>query len=101
MLLFGDVLDELKNGQCLTRMAWTPDGEKYAKWITLRPAATYKKDSELFEDSEVLMTYALGIRSKSVDVASCIVLKDADGSLVFGWLPSTVDMFANDWLVIP
>lgn len=35
----------------------------------------------------------------SAGMAASIVMKTADGSLVFGWLASQTDMLAEDWRV--
>jgi len=90
---FGAALAALKDGERVARHGWNGRG----MWLALWSAGTYDADSELFENCPAARTFALACAGKSADVAPCIVMKAADGALVFGWLASQTDMLADDW----
>ncbi len=93
---FGAAITALKSGKCVQRKGW--NGKNM--WLALWTAGTYLASSELFENAPAICAYLNeNVRSKSGDVGASIVMKTADGSLVFGWLASQTDMLAEDWVV--
>lgn len=95
-LSFSTALAMLKRGHRIAREGWNGKG----MWLALWSPGTYKGTSELFENAPALREHAVGTASKSLDVAGCIVMHAADGSIVFGWLASQTDMLADDWIVL-
>lgn len=90
---FGQALEALKLGSRVRRSGWNGKG----MWLALWGPGTYQATSILFENCQPARDYATSCRSGSADVAGCIVMRAADGSLVFGWLASQTDMLADDW----
>ncbi|MGL4255601.1 MAG: DUF2829 domain-containing protein [Microbacterium sp.] len=95
-LSFGGALTHLRHGARVTRAGWNDKGV----WLALWSPGTYHATSELFENAPTLRLHANEAASRSLDVAACIVMKAADGSVVFGWTPSLTDMLAEDWEVV-
>ncbi len=95
-MTFGEALEALKAGKRVARSGW--NGKNM--WLALWPAGTWHATSGLFEDAPALREHALANRSKSADVGPCIVMRAADGLLVFGWLASQTDMLASDWELV-
>lgn len=93
---FSNALTALKAGYRVRRKGWNGKG----MWLALWSAGTYRATSELFENSPALRMHAQLAASKSLDVAASIVMKTADGSIVFGWLASQTDLLAEDWEVL-
>lgn len=95
-MTFGAALEACRGGQRVARSGWNGRG----MWVAYWAPGTYAASSELFENCRPARVHAESARSKSVDVAGCLVLKAADGMLVFGWLASQTDMLALDWEVV-
>lgn len=93
---FGWALHQLKAGKRVRRAGW--NGKNM--WLALWTAGTYPFESALFENCSWAREHAASARSLTADVAGSIVLKAADGSLVFGWLASQTDMLAEDWELV-
>jgi hypothetical protein len=93
---FSDALEALKDGERVRRSGWNGKG----MWLALWHPGTYKLGSELLENCAALVDYASRTASKSIDVCGAIVMKTADGSVVFGWLASQTDMLAEDWEIL-
>ena len=97
MKMFSDKFGNAINGRLkVTRKGWNGKDMWVTKWLP----GTYPSDSKLFENSLQLQCHAMDVKSKKLDVCSCLILKAADGSIVFGWLASQTDMDADDWEVV-
>lgn len=75
---FGLALEAAKAGKRISRSGWNGKGQ-YVKWIPGFGAAFKVDDCE---------------------VAGCLVLKNAQGVVQPGWVPSMGDLMADDWLVV-
>lgn len=93
---FSNALTALLNGYRVRRKGW--NGKDM--WLALWSAGTYRATSELFENAPALRMHAQSMTSKSLDVGASIVMKTADGSIVFGWTASQTDLLAEDWEVL-
>lgn len=93
---FSWALHQLKDGKRVRRAGW--NGKDM--WLALWHPGTYDASSVLFDNCPAARNYAWDARSKTADVVGSIVLKAADGSLVFGWLASQTDMLAEDWELV-
>lgn len=93
---FGQALTALKQGKRVSRSGWNGKG----MWLAYWAPGTYKASSELFENCATLAAHAVTSTSKSLDVGGSIVMKTADGSIIFGWLASQTDMLAEDWGIV-
>lgn len=93
---FGEAIQAMRDGKRVSRSGWNGKG----MWLALWRPGTYAASSELFDNCPALRDHALEARSKSLDVCGSIVMKTADGSVLFGWLASQTDMLANDWGIV-
>ena len=94
---FGGALRAMKDGYCVARRGW--NGRDM--WVAWWKPGTYEVESGLFENCPALQQLANKAKSRSLDVGGCVVMRTADGSIVFGWLASQTDMFAEDWELRP
>lgn len=97
---FGVALRALQESERVARRGWNGKG----MWLTLWPGGVFNFDESLFAHTPQLKRYAEGlaiVQSPAVAVGPTVVMKTADGSLVFGWLASQADMVADDWVILP
>jgi len=80
---FGQAIEELKAGNLVARAGW--NGKDMFLWLAV-VLATESTD---------------GIPQGISNVRPCIIMKDAQGMCVPGWLASQTDMLAEDWVVVP
>lgn len=90
---FSDALRFLKGGHRIRRANWNGKG----MWLALWTSGTYDAEHPLFDHCRWAERLALSTRSKTQDVAPSILMRTADGLLVFGWLASQTDLLAEDW----
>ncbi|EMX9856411.1 DUF2829 domain-containing protein [Klebsiella pasteurii] len=76
---FGEALEAVKSGAKIYREGWNGKGQ-FVKWIPGFGPAFVIDDCE---------------------VAGCLALKNAQGVVQPGWVPSQGDLFADDWLAEP
>lgn len=90
-LTFSDTLNRIKDGRKMQRDGWNEKGmfiflgvvEKF--WI---PTSIDQEEERRNEELEKFQQ------------TPCLIMKAADGSLAFGWRPTTEDMFKSDWRVV-
>lgn len=76
---FGEALEQLKAGNRVARAGWNGKGQ----WVALiHPGnAAHRSTGGVF------------------DMLPCLGLKNAQGAMQPGWIPSQGDLFAEDWEV--
>lgn len=103
-LNFGQAIEALKKGKCVTRKGWN-DKEKYLRYNQSHPVdfSLYPKvTGEGFEANEE------GTIHRNGQMLSHIVMTIAGDSKSWGsgysdyvpWEPSQIDMFAEDWEIV-
>ena len=88
---FAQVIEALKQGKKITRKGWNGKG----MYLWLVPKSFVKKD--WCHDKGLLE--AIGDKEGIVCNAH-IRMYCADGSITSGWVPSQVDMMADDWMIV-
>jgi len=80
---FGQAIEELKAGKLVAREGWNGKG----MWIAIGVTTGIQR---------------LNLVKFDVDfIRPCLVMRDAQGLLVPGWLASQTDILADDWVVVP
>jgi hypothetical protein len=77
---FGEVLEELKNGNRVARAGWNGKG----MWLVL------------IHPGNAMHTNSAG----AFDMQPCIGMKTADHKMQPGWLASQADMLSEDWELV-
>lgn len=90
---FSVALDFLKNGEKITRKGWNGADQ----WLSISCPDTKDIPAESFW-SPHNAEYARK-NGGSAKVAPCITLKNAQGMIIMGWIPSAGDLFADDWMI--
>lgn len=80
----------LMSGRKVSRLAWGESGESY---LWLKPGTIIK--SEWCKDP-ILKSIADELNGEVVGLPT-ICMKTADGTIVSGWVPNVIDLFATDW----
>lgn len=89
---FGTALTLLKTGVKIARAGWNGKNQ----WLSISCNQGQDVKSEHFWSiHNADFARANGGTAK---VAPCITLKNAQDEIVMGWIPSTGDLFANDWV---
>ena len=86
---FGQALQELKNGNLVTRNGW--NGKNMFLW--LKPATKIKEE---WCKDPVLLRICQD-NGGEVEALGTICMKTADNKVVTGWVPSQADMLLEDW----
>ena len=90
---FGHALDALYAGKKVTRNGWNGKG----MFIYLQPESRVNTwDIRI----KPLKDYCLSRAIQHVKFNAHIDMKCADGSVLVGWVPSQLDMVADDWQVM-
>ncbi|EOC0210483.1 DUF2829 domain-containing protein [Cronobacter dublinensis] len=89
---FGDALEAVKSGAKIYREGWNGKGQFVIKagGYTVkesRPGSDYAK-------------HGIGL-GEELTIAAHLDLKNAQGVMQPGWVPSQGDLFAEDWLAEP
>lgn len=92
-LSFSSALTLLKQGKKLTRKGWNGKGQ----YVVANPQVTPTEASKIWNPHNRKHAESLG---GSIGVLPYCTLKNAQDMLAMGWLPSTGDLFAEDWLEI-
>ena len=87
---FGEALKALKNGRVVARKAWKCEG----MFLTLQ-------NSSEVEGTNMRNEPAKNYYGKNnVKINPHIDMKAADDTYVVGWIPSQIDILAEDWYVV-
>jgi len=92
-LTFGDALVVLKQGRKVARSGWNGKDQ----YVVAQSQTTTTEAPKIWNLHNKAHAEKLG---GSIDVAPYCTLKTAQDTLVMGWVPSTGDLFAEDWLII-
>lgn len=84
---FSAALLWLKNGKRAARTGWNGKG----MFVVLIPGANLDRSAAV----------GLGADIEKLTFDDALALKSAGGNLVCGWVPSTADLIADDWILIP
>ena len=90
---FGEALEALKQGYKLARSGWNGKDQ----YVVAQALTTTTEASKIWNIHNKAHAEKLG---GYIDVAPYFTLKTAQNTLAMGWIPSTSDLFANDWVVV-
>lgn len=93
-LSFSDALTLLKRGYRVARKNWNANNQ----WLSVSNLDTAAVEAKNFW-SPHNREYAEQNGGVAI-VAPCITIKNAQGLIVMGWVPSQGDLFANDWMTV-
>lgn len=88
-LTFGDALEAAMQGAKITREGWNGKG----MWIMFVPGSPHKMPGEG-------TPYAKHLPKEPFCINGHFDMKTADGSMLVGWTPSTLDMLGRDWKIL-
>ena len=91
-LTFGDALAALKKGQKVARSGWNGKDQYVVAQQGQEIESTYVWNPHNKAHAEKLGGW--------IKVAPYCTLKTAQDTLAMGWVPSTGDLFAEDWVVL-
>lgn len=95
---FSTALERMKGGETVTRIAWEKAvGMPYPK-VFLKFGIMFKADDTQRPQSIKASLFNRGTEGMRV-ILPCLCLF-TDGLEVDGWAPSTLDLLAEDWIVI-
>ncbi|MCO8114915.1 DUF2829 domain-containing protein [Acinetobacter lwoffii] len=92
-LSFSKALELLKQGDKITRKGWNGADQ----WLSISCPDTRDVVADNFwspHNAEFARQ-----NGGSAKVAPCITLKNAQGMIIMGWIPSAGDLFADDWMI--
>jgi hypothetical protein len=89
---FGDAIRAMKNGDAVAREGWNGKGV----WIALSPGNPALEAEKFW--SKQAQSYAL-LHGGTAVVKPAIIMKNANGEIVMGWLASQEDMLSEDWVI--
>lgn len=92
-LTFGDALTALKQGKKVARNGWNGKDQ----YVVAQPLSKQVESTYIWNEHNKAHAEKIG---GFIDVAPYCTLKTAQDTLAMGWVPSTGDLFANDWTVI-
>lgn len=90
---FSKALELLKQGDKITRKGWNGADQ----WLSISCPDTKDVVADNFwspHNAEFARQ-----NGGSAKVAPCITLKNAQGMIIMGWIPSAGDLFADDWMI--
>ncbi|WP_347455688.1 DUF2829 domain-containing protein [Acinetobacter thermotolerans] len=93
-LSFGQALAHLKGGYRVQREGWNGSNQ----WLSVSNINSQDVPAERFW-SPHNREYAER-NGGSALVMPCITIKNAQGQIQMGWVPSQGDLFAEDWVVL-
>lgn len=96
---FGEALAQHEiDGVPISRAGWNGKG----MWVAKHNGISHIDYSYFEEDVHDATLYHIRRRWWEAPwVPSFMIMKEADGTIVFGWLASQTDIFASDWGPIP
>ena len=92
-LTFGEALEHLKAGAKVARAGWNGKDQ----YVVAQAQTTTTEASKIWNPHNKAHAEKIG---GQIDVAPYCTLKTAQDTLAMGWVPSTGDLFAEDWLVL-
>ena len=96
LMNFGEVIEALKQGKCIAREGWNGKGMFVCKQV---PAEIYcniiPKMSSLPQTAKDI----LFDRDKSIFYVNQMIIIKPDNT-IDSWIPSSSDVFAEDWIII-
>lgn len=93
-LSFSAALELLKAGHKVARIGWNGKDQ----WLSIScPESKEVPASGFWSPHNAEFAKNNGGSAK---VAPCITLKTAQNTIAMGWIPSTGDLFANDWKLV-
>jgi Protein of unknown function (DUF2829). len=95
-LSFSAALNILKSGGKIVRKGWSDKG----MFIYLTSGSIVPFENLKQETANKLLGEKTSRNDGAVEIKSHIDMKTADGSITIGWVPSQVDMLADDWEVV-
>lgn len=96
-LNFGSAIQALKDGHRVAREGWNGKG----MWLCLSRDGAYNTRIEADDFWSAHTRNEAKRQGGSALVAPAILMRDASGTIVMGWLASQTDMLADDWCVLP
>ena len=93
-MTFSDALTMLKLGHRVARSGWNAANQ----WLSVSNLNTADVPADRFW-SPHNREYAEQ-NGGSAQVPPCITIKNAQGQVQMGWVPSQGDLFANDWVIL-
>jgi hypothetical protein len=94
---FGEAIKLLKNDSRVARDGWNGKG----MWLSLSGTTTPRYiEADKFW-SRHSRDFALTQPDQRAKVLPCILMKNARGEIVMGWLASQEDILAEDWVCVP
>jgi hypothetical protein len=94
-LTFGDALHFLKLGRRVARAGWNGKG----MWLAYTPGSHIGR--ECVKPGHALSQVAVDLPERDLfRIEAHIDMRTSDGSLMVGWTPNTLDVLAEDWMVI-
>lgn len=87
---FSWALQWLKDGHKVARLGWNGKGQ----WVTMQNGSTVLGSMMRNENSKNFYG------DREVKIRPHLDIKTADDSYVCGWVPSTGDLFAEDWVIV-
>lgn len=92
-LTFGDALVALKHGQKVARSGWNGKDQ----YVVAQSESKQIESTCIWNPHNKAHAEKIG---GYIDVAAYCTLKTAQDTLAMGWVPSTGDLFAEDWVVL-
>lgn len=92
-MTFGDALYHLKQGKKVARLGWNGKDQ----YVVAQAHTTTTEASKIWNPHNKAHAEKLG---GSIDVTPYCTLKTAQDTLAMGWIPSTGDLFAEDWVIM-
>lgn len=92
-LSFSAALEALKGGKKVARSGWNGKDQ----YVVAQAQATTTEASKIWNPHNKAHAEKIG---GQIDVAPYCTLKTAQDTLAMGWVPSTGDLFANDWVIL-
>lgn len=90
---FSQALIHLKAGKRLGRSGWNGKG----MYVVAQAQTTKTSADKIWNKHNKAHAEKLG---GQIDVAPYFTLKTAQDTLAMGWIPSTGDLFAQDWVIV-
>lgn len=100
-LTFGLALEAAKQGKLIARQGWNGKG----MFVFVRPSDELRVDFIVDKvkslPGEVKSFFEKHFMPETaVKLTEYLCLKAADGSIMNGWIPNTLDLFAEDWGIV-
>ena len=92
-LSFSSALEALKAGRKVARSGWNGKDQ----YVVAQAQTTTTEASKIWNPHNKAHAVQLG---GYIDIAPYCTLKTAQDNLAMGWVPSTGDLFAEDWLIL-